>query len=524
MHFTDEQNTVVFHEGNARVKALAGTGKSSTLVEYARNRPKSRILYIVYNRSAKQDAILKFKKAGITNVRVETAHSLAYAELDVKKRFVLHKNGGCKPLEIVDIFNLSKYAKEGNRIDLIMAKHIISCLNLYCNSSAQNIEEIDYIKSVKDNRAKSFVDVNIGNIYKACKLMLDMMHEGKLEISHDAYLKLWQLSKPKLDYDIILIDEAQDTSNVMLSAFLEQEHAIRIMVGDEHQQIYSFRHAVNSLDKVDYPELYLTKSFRFTQDIADRAIEAIGLKVLLGSEIEHIKMKGLGGRKNNAFDYAVLARHNLTLFDAAIQSVFVEGNKDIYFEGDIKNYIYMRQGGGLFDILNLYQEKSNCIKDPLIASFNSISELEEYHEATDDMELSLMINMVKKYKKSLGYYICKLKEYQTKKENAQIIFSTVHKSKGMEYNIVKLCNDFITKMKIIELLNPNIDAYYAHGNIKDPKLKAYLDKNGHERMIKHMINGHESKIVENDKLIEEINILYVALTRARQEVNFEPFT
>lgn len=42
------------------VMALAGTGKTTTLVEYARRRPNLKFIYLTFNRSIMEDAATKF--------------------------------------------------------------------------------------------------------------------------------------------------------------------------------------------------------------------------------------------------------------------------------------------------------------------------------------------------------------------------------------------------------------------------------------------------------------------------------
>ena len=76
------------------------------------------------------------------------------------------------------------------------------------------------------------------------------------------------------------------------------------------------------------------------------------------------------------------------------------------------------------------------------------------------------------------------------KEDADMIFSTVHRCKGMEYDEVTLLKDFIN----------------------EEKLKKYIIQMGGD------------KITEADKnrLAEEINILYVAITRAKSTLIIPP--
>ena len=92
-------------------------------------------------------------------------------------------------------------------------------------------------------------------------------------------MKQLQLLNPDLQYwvgphDLLLLDEAQDMNPCMLSVCLQQS-VPKIVVGDQHQQIYSFRGAVNALELVLASDqttvrtnYFLTKSFRLGSEIA----------------------------------------------------------------------------------------------------------------------------------------------------------------------------------------------------------------------------------------------------------------
>ena len=82
MKLTLEQEKILNETGNLKINAVAGSGKTTTIIEYARTRdPKSRILYLAFNKSVKLDAKKKFASQGLTNVTVETAHSLAFRHI-----------------------------------------------------------------------------------------------------------------------------------------------------------------------------------------------------------------------------------------------------------------------------------------------------------------------------------------------------------------------------------------------------------------------------------------------------------
>ncbi|MEC9866275.1 UvrD-helicase domain-containing protein, partial [Escherichia coli] len=54
---TDEQSAIIHWQGQKLVvNAFAGTGKTSTLVQYALANPDSRMLYLAYNRAVRDEA------------------------------------------------------------------------------------------------------------------------------------------------------------------------------------------------------------------------------------------------------------------------------------------------------------------------------------------------------------------------------------------------------------------------------------------------------------------------------------
>ncbi|HET7361061.1 MAG TPA: 3'-5' exonuclease, partial [Salinimicrobium sp.] len=281
----------------------------------------------------------------------------------------------------------------------------------------------------------------------------------------------------------ILFDEGQDASAAMLHVFFKQK-ATKVIVGDTHQQIYSWRFAVNSLEKADFKTYNLSTSFRFDQDIANLAMEVLKWKKHIGHEIA-FNITGNGNSKETK-SKAVIARTNLGLLLKAIEYVTEKNTlKNLYFEGNISSYTYADDGASLYDILNLYNNKHRLIRDKLIKQMKNLDELEEYIEKTEDVQLAMMIGIVKEYGNKIPGIIKAIKEKHINndnKENAEMIFSTVHRCKGMEYDAVQMANDFIYEDK--------------------------LEK----------IASNRKEDIDYSKLNEEINLLYVAITRSKNTV------
>ncbi len=380
MELTREQLDIIQSKGDIKINAVAGSGKTTTIIEYAGSRPKrSKILYLAFNKSVKTEAIKKFAARGLDNVKVETAHSLAY-------RYIVNRYGysvkpqAYKTHEIAELLGLAGTGEKHS--EFILANHINKFVTYFCNSDKQRVQDLDYLEVVNDTAAKKFVKSFYKYIEKQTRLLLSKMDSGEIDIIHDFYLKKFQLSKPILQYDYILFDEGQDASPAMLDVFLNQK-ATKVIVGDTHQQIYSWRHAVNSLEKADFQSFNLSSSFRFGPDIANLAIQVLDLKKNL-DDFKSVTIKGQGDCKEHKTK-AMLARTNVGLLLKAIEYVRERENvQHIYFEGNINSYTYADDGASLYDVLNLYNGRHRLIKDKLIREMKDLYDLEEYIRKTED--------------------------------------------------------------------------------------------------------------------------------------------
>jgi len=481
MRLTREQLAVINSTGNIKINAVAGSGKTTTLIEYARARPKSsKILYLAFNKTVRQEAIRKFRNTGLKNVQVETAHSLAYKHTVFKNQYRV-RHQGYKTHEIVELLGLTGNGEK--HAEYIVANHINKFISYFCNSEKQKIRELNYLDVVTDDKAKTFVTTFYDYIEKKSRYLLSKMDKGEIEVTHDFYLKKFQLANPVLNYDYILFDEGQDASAVMLDVFLKQK-ATKVIVGDIHQQIYGWRFAVNAMENSGFKTCNLSTSFRFNQDIASLAIGVLNWKNHL-SESESPVIKGKGNSKETKVK-AVLARTNLGLLIKAIEYVTEKRKvKQIYFEGNINSYTYADEGASLYDVLSLYNGKRRLIKDKLIQKMKDMEELEDYIKKTEDVQLGMMVEIVREYGNEIPGIIKEIKQKHVEndaREKAEMIFSTVHRSKGMEYDTIQLVNDFITE----EAIEKTLTDFQEKANIL--------------------------------KLNEEINLLYVAITRTKNSI------
>jgi F-box protein 18 (helicase) len=359
MQITKEQQDILNSTGDIKINAVAGSGKTTTIIEYARTRPQnSRILYLAFNKSVKLEALKMFADRGLLNFKVETAHSLDYRHIVFSSPYKV-RHQGYKIHEIAAILQLQGNGESFS--EFILANHINRFIAFFCNSDKSRVQELDYLAVVKEPTAKRFVSANYKQIEQQTRLFLRKMDKGEIEVTHDFYLKKFQLSQPQLNYDYILFDEGQDASPTMLDVFIQQK-ATKVIVGDSHQQIYGWRYAVNSLAKSEFKTYQLSTSFRFSQDIANLAMAVLKWK----SHLADYKSEAIIG-KGSTLTFstkAILARTNLGLLLKAIEYVTERKKiKHIYFEGNINSYTYADDGASLYDILNLSNGKRHLIKD-----------------------------------------------------------------------------------------------------------------------------------------------------------------
>ena len=458
MKLTQEQTDILSSlnkEDQIKIFAFAGTGKTTTLKEIASAYPKAKILYLAFNKAIEQEAKGKFPR----NVEVRTVHSLAYKYIG--------RN--------YDIQNLNTtIVSELFNEDYITSYEIMNDFENFCNSDLLTIEELP-----SDHQE------NVADLYKKMK-------NKKMPINHSFYLKEFQLSLTKkdikLNYDIVLLDEAQDTNPVTFSIFNLINAKKRIAVGDKHQQIYAFRGAENALNHFEGGDYYLTNSFRFNNDIAKIATSFLNVW-----KNEKNKIKGLGN-KTDIETQAVLSRTNGYLI-----------KKTASFIGDNITFKFVREPYSVFGLsLNLLRLKNNDKLDKqfsYLSKYNYLQLLEMVNkEDFGDIELKSAVNIVEKHGRSLiDYYMIAKNYFYDKSLKPDFYLSTAHTAKGLEWDEVTLMEDFDSLYKKIATLMEN-------RNIK--RIEPY-------DYIKTLAFNNYRGLVD---LENEINLFYVAYTRAKVKV------
>jgi len=473
---TKEQQQIVASEVGKQdllvLNAYAGTGKTTTLEFYARAWPAKRFLYLCFNSDAAQRAKKRFPK----NTECRTTHSLAFQQ----RGFVyqrLGKLGQPRPLDLMRRFHLNAP---------YLAVFVLETLQNYLYSTDTQILSRHLPQYNFHPQVESLV-------LKCAQELWELMQSeaDNMPMSHDGYLKLWALDRPELiGYDVILLDEAQDTNPVVLQVLLEQHLHARaglILVGDTHQSIYGWRKAVNAmqiaLGDASF-QLSLTESFRFGPVIALNAS-----RVLNQWKHDPVCLNGRGPNDRLTASTVIIGRTNAGVLGRAIPAA-LKGLK-LHFAAtnphtDWDPYEPYNLQFAL-DVYSLWCGDAENVKTPYMRGFATFEEVLE-HVAGDpdgrgiDLELKKQVDLVSTYGNELPSAIQKLREQAGSPEEADASFSTAHRSKGGEWREVQMLDDFWDLTKIPEA------------------------------QLKQLLSDPEFQ--------EEVNLLYVAMTRASHAIQY----
>jgi len=419
------------HTGSIAVNALAGTGKTTTLKMLAEAAPAQRMQYLAFNRSIADDAKEKMPR----NVEVSTMHSLAYRAMQPdRERLEMRLNGGfvaqklgLKPVTVhlyFGIFTLTPaqlgaavmatVAKFCNSADLdLTKKHVPSWRNVFeeCPSS------LDYDPDLKEV------------VFAGAEKLWAEMRDSKstCPITHDTYLKRWALAQGQIKTDVLFFDEAQDASGVFLQILGNQADRRIVYVGDQNQQIYAWRGAVDALDRIKSDQrLYLTRSYRFGQSIADQANRMLRC---LG-ESHFLIGEGTGASVDRS--RATLCRTNakaITIFCDNPDANLVGASGFLAMMKSLDALMHGRGSMGAFALFPTYQH------------------LIDYAQTPDGSDIRPLIELVQRL--GADEVICRLQDATTEKKRNALTISTVHKAKGREWDRVEIESDWLSVKKAV---------------------------------------------------------------------------
>lgn len=432
---TSEQQAVIdaYQTGKSlAVTAGAGTGKTSTLVMLGHAR-KVRARYIAFNKSIATEAEARFP----AHVKCSTSHSLAFASAGARFRHRLDSKARVPAREVARILRINDPVKVGERTlaPPQLARLALETLKRFCYSAApepsgDHVPRKPGLDSPADRAALREILPPL-----AARAWADACDPaGLLKYEHDWYVKYWQAGDPRIDADVLFVDEAQDLNPVLLWVLRRQDAQI-VAVGDACQQIYGWRGAVDAMGALaGEARLTLSQSFRFGPAIAAEANKWLGL---LDADLR-LTGHGPASRVGTAeAPRAILARSNAGVIRQVIAQV--EAGRRVAMPSPRPGV----PGGGEIRSLakaaiSLKQGKGT--DHPELMAFQTWAEVQD-HAANDPggEDLAVLVELIDEHTPEK---ILALADGLVEERYADVTVSTAHKAKGREWESVLIAPDF----------------------------------------------------------------------------------
>lgn len=421
------------------IEAGAGTGKTSTLELIARSTNR-RGQYIAFNKAIVVEAETRFP----ANVRCDTAHRLAMRAVGnlYRHRLDAPRQSPNTVARLLDVDSIQmKVGNDGFRSLAAgwVAGHVMRALANFCKTADDTPDRshFDYVDGIDPTTAdgrRTFAnndELTTRLMPALARAWADIQrNDGQLRFGHDHYLKMWQLSEPVIDADFIMFDEAQDANPVMAAIVAAQTHAQVVYVGDSQQAIYEFTGAVNTLATLDTDHrVFLTKSFRFgpaVAEVANTLLDRLAADLRVVGFDAIASTVGMAERED-----AILCRTNAKAVETVME-LLTQGRKPHLVGGGVEVVRFAKAARDLM--------AGSHTSHPELACFSTWGEVQAY--VANDIQgndLRLMVKLVDDFGPAA---IISALDRNSSADTADVIVSTAHKSKGLEWNAVRIADDF----------------------------------------------------------------------------------
>ena len=451
-----------------KVIAFAGAGKTTTLKACAQAR-EDRGVYLAFNSSIAKEAK---EKLGATKCSASTMHALAWSamrELAGKPEAL-----AVRELAYSDILANARLPVIRGWGSLRVASAVIRTMNAFAASDDQEIMSAHarsaLIASIGDPAVLDRIqagqgamprpsghrsvraawnDLKTGDskaerareiLARLTDPLVNLAHDWwvhrmkERKYSHDMYLKMLDLDEDMRmsafrGFRYIMIDEAQDINPVQRS-IITQTGLPLVAVGDPYQQIYSWRGAENALDRLPGQELHLTQSFRFGEAIAADARRILATRPDGGP---NQRLIGAGpGPRSGTRTRAIICRTNVGRLTEAMKCM----ERNLSFAVD--NIAELREQ--VESALALYNGDKAGVKASDLRCYETWDELKDVAEYTKEPGLERLVELVESER---AHVLRQIEEKQSRKADPSRIFiCTAHRSKGLEFDVVRLGDDW----------------------------------------------------------------------------------
>jgi len=440
MKATEEQRRflALFNEGESlRAEALAGSGKTTSLRYVVHcGQLHGKALYTSFGKKNIEEAKAKFPA---DRIAVRTNHSMAFRGFGSRWQSEGRLVGRISPGNLITLMGWSDAKFSPHASARTGAHMVLSTLDFFLQSADASITE-DHAYRAIGSRVAAEADVRsfAGTLIALARDVWSrmMMRGDVMPVTHDVYLKAWALTRPQLGFKHILLDEAQDSSDLIIGLLMDQVDCQLCVVGDRNQAIYGWRGAVNAMDAFDTPNnCALTQSFRFGHEIASMANAVLSRYVSNPPSV-----RGFSEIPSRigpiAKPFCILARTNSALIGELIHALVASPQAKLAVVGGVDEMVKLVNGAE-----SLMRGERTWVSD--LAEFANWNQVVKASEEEAYRHLKQLVEIVTSYgPPALLQFLARVNGNERSEAQCEKVFSTVHKSKGREFPTVKLCDDF----------------------------------------------------------------------------------
>lgn len=467
-------------DSNILISAVAGSGKTTTLMEILAM-CEYRTLFLAFNKSIQMEIQEKIDSRGLAQGKAMTLHSLGFRALMKNYSKVIVKNG--------KKYGLLKEVEKRNQVlfkalkweDKAKLYYTLYDLNDYSRLFLTNdiTELYGYFKEM----GKTFFD--LPELPIVWQDFIDVREESyvgpviEIDFTDMIYLPVHKDFSLPINTVYLMVDECQDLNlcqHKLVDKLVSQGVEKWIAVGDPNQSIYGFSGASSksfdifkTKDKVK--ELPLDICYRCPSDIVDKANEIY--PIMTGYKTSPGVISTVIDKDEIQEGSLVICRNSGPLISLYFQ--LISQGRKVFIKGD--------------DIISTIVKFCKPYNYKTISQATNKMEkelLKLKKKSTEDTDFKVFIytqnfDNFKLIAQHLSYPNGDVKDLiETitdifKQEGDGTTLCTIHKSKGLEANVVYILNEFLIPSKFA---------------------------------------------ISEEQLIQERNLKYVARTRAKEELHF----
>lgn len=428
---------------NAVIEAVAGSGKTTTLIESLKICGTTDVIFVAFNKHIADELVPKVPKG----VKVTTMHSFGFSQLkraypkiyldNNKVRNTIKNNLSKLSLDFVDdkVEYISSLSSLVDLLRLNLCENKEEAFQIIQKHSLLNTETL-----IND----AFTIISALNRNRANLDFVDMIYIPAIE---DIKIN---------EYSLVMVDECQDLSKCQIKLLTKMTKLDgRILaVGDRNQAIYGFGGAdsesFNTLCNMENTALLpLSISYRCSKEVIKRA-QTIVPTIQFSETAYEGRVDDKGVLENIQDGDFVLCRTNAPLVSMALEMIS-EGKKAVVKGVDIGKRL----------VSNLKSTQQIYVEDAIKVLNKKLALLQKEMEDNFDNKSKLaIVNMqdmidatisISKGCKTIDDVAEKIDKLFSDDTSSGIILSTAHKSKGLEADNIHIIKPHLMPLKSVTL-------------------------------------------------------------------------